>query len=94
MQVLQAPIVLAELAGEVHHGGGRVLLGACFEDIDEPYGPFAQAIAADVALTHRPEALQRAGEAHSVLAQLSPEIGAALGANAADPRGAATGSTG
>ncbi len=39
--------LVSELAVEVHDGGGRVLLGACHEDVDEPYGPFLQAIADD-----------------------------------------------
>ena len=39
--------LVSELAAEVHADGGRVLLGACYEDVDEPYGPFAQAIVAD-----------------------------------------------
>ena len=37
--------LVAELAAEVHADGGRVLFGACFEDVEQPYGPFAQAIA-------------------------------------------------
>ena len=37
--------LVAELAAEVHAGGGRVLLGACYEDVEHPYGPFLQAIA-------------------------------------------------
>ena len=41
--------LVAELAAEVHAGGGRVLYGACYEDVDQPYGPFAQAIATEVA---------------------------------------------
>ena len=37
--------LVAELAADVHRDGGRVLFGACFEDVEQPYGPFAQAIA-------------------------------------------------
>ena len=37
--------LVAELAAEVHLDGGRVLFGACFEDVEQPFGPFAQAIA-------------------------------------------------
>ena len=40
--------LVAELAAEVHADGGRVLFGACYEDVDQPYGPFAQAIAAEL----------------------------------------------
>ena len=41
--------LVAELAAEIHAGGGRVLYGACYEDVDQPYGPFAQAIATELA---------------------------------------------
>ena len=41
--------LVSELAVEVHVDGGRVLLGACYEDVDEPYGPFVQAIVEDAA---------------------------------------------
>lgn len=44
--------IVAELAAEIHNDGGRVLFGACHEDIAEPFGPFAQALAGDVA-AHR-----------------------------------------
>jgi class 3 adenylate cyclase len=37
--------LVAEVAIEVHAEGGRVLFGACYEDVEQPYGPFAQAIA-------------------------------------------------
>ena len=37
--------LVAELAADVHADGGRVLFGACYEDVEQPYGPFAQAIA-------------------------------------------------
>ena len=37
--------LVAELAAEVHADGGRVLFGACYEDVEQPYGPFVQAIA-------------------------------------------------
>jgi class 3 adenylate cyclase len=37
--------LVAELAADVHADGGRVLFGACYEDVEQPYGPFAQVIA-------------------------------------------------
>jgi class 3 adenylate cyclase len=37
--------LVAELSAEVDASGGRVLFGACYEDVPEPYGPFLQAIA-------------------------------------------------
>ena len=36
--------LVAELAREIHGGGGAVLLGSCFEDAQAPYQPFSQAI--------------------------------------------------
>ena len=36
--------LVAELAAEVHGEGARVLLGACYEDVEQPYGPFVQAV--------------------------------------------------
>jgi DNA-binding CsgD family transcriptional regulator len=41
--------LVAELAVEAHGNGGRVLFGACFEDVATPYQPFAQAICDDLA---------------------------------------------
>lgn len=43
--------IVAELAAEIHNDGGRVLFGVCHEDVDEPYGPFAQGLAG-VAAAH------------------------------------------
>jgi DNA-binding CsgD family transcriptional regulator len=40
--------LVSEFAAEVHAEGGRVLFGACYEDVDEPYGPFAQVISAEL----------------------------------------------
>ena len=37
--------LVAEVAAEVHADGGRVLFGACYEGVEQPYGPFVQAIA-------------------------------------------------
>ena len=52
--------LVAEIAAEVHASGGRVLLGACLEDVDEPYGPFVQAIVDDAAQLE-PAEVRRAG---------------------------------
>ena len=41
--------LVSELAAEVYAGGSRVLLGCSYEDVDQPYGPFVQAISADAA---------------------------------------------
>ena len=38
--------LVAQFATEVHREGGRVLLGSCFEDLQNPYQPFADAISA------------------------------------------------
>ncbi len=54
--------LVAEFAAEVHAGGGRVLLGACLEDVDEPYGPFVQAIVDDAARLEPAEVRRRAGD--------------------------------
>ena len=54
--------LVAEVAAEVHASGGRVLLGACFEDVDEPYGPFVQAIVNDVDSLQPEAARARAGD--------------------------------
>jgi len=40
--------LVSEFAAEVHAEGGQVLLGACYEDVDEPYGPIAQVIAGEL----------------------------------------------
>ena len=66
--------LVSELAAEVHADGGRVLLGACYEDVDEPYGPFAQAIVADAAQLGDTERHRRAGETGEALARLAPEL--------------------
>jgi class 3 adenylate cyclase len=36
--------LIAEFASNVHAAGARVLFGACYEDVEEPYGPFIEAI--------------------------------------------------
>jgi DNA-binding CsgD family transcriptional regulator len=71
--------LVAELAAEVDAEGGKVLFGACFENVEEPYGPFTQAIVADLADLDRAEIGRRAGDASAALARLSPDLGRLLG---------------
>ena len=71
--------LVAELASDVHATGGSVLLGACHEDIDEPYGPFVEAIADDAAGLGSADARRRAGDAAGTLARLSPDLARVLG---------------
>ena len=66
--------IVAELAAEVHAGGGHVLLGACHEDADAPYGPFADAIADDAVPLDAASIERRAASAAAALAVLSPEL--------------------
>ena len=68
--------LVSELATEVHAAGGRVLLGACHEDVDEPYGPFVEAIADDAGGLGSAEARRRAGDAVDTLARLSLDLAA------------------
>ena len=70
--------LVSEFAAEVHADGGRVLLGACYEDVDQPYAPFVQAIAADVADLDDAEVRRRAGGDREALARLSPELARSL----------------
>jgi AAA ATPase domain/Bacterial regulatory proteins, luxR family len=77
--------LVSEAAAEVHADGGRVLLGACYEDVDEPYGPFAQAILADGERIGPAEAQRRAGDDGEVLALLSTDLRRVLRAPARRP---------
>jgi hypothetical protein len=65
--------LVSELATEVHVDGGRVLLGACYEDVDEPYGPFAQAIVDDADQLGDPEVRRRLGDT-TALTWVAPEL--------------------
>ncbi len=71
--------LVSELATEVHASGGRVLLGACHEDVDEPYGPFVEAITEDALGLDPDELRRRAGHTAGTLAGLAPELARALG---------------
>ena len=54
--------LVSEVAREVHDAGGKVLLGACHEDVDQPYGPFSQAIVDDAARLDDDELRRVAGD--------------------------------
>ncbi|HEY3485084.1 MAG TPA: AAA family ATPase, partial [Ilumatobacteraceae bacterium] len=64
--------LVSEFATDVYADGARVTLGACYEDVDEPYGPFAQMIA--VSLTEHPDLGGLPEDDRQVLARLSPEL--------------------
>src|SRR5262249_31999744 len=66
--------LVAELAVEVHDGGGDVLLGSCHEDVDAPFDPFVQAIVEDAARCADDELRRRAGGDADALARLAPEL--------------------
>jgi DNA-binding SARP family transcriptional activator len=82
--------LVSEVAREVHDAGGNVLLGACHEDVDQPYGPFSQAIVDDAARLDDDELRRVAGDAADALVRLAPELAARLPAasiGAAHPDG-------
>ena len=66
--------LVSELAVEVHADGGRVLFGSCYEDVDEPYGPFVQAMVADAGSLGDVVVRRTAGEAGEALTVLAPEL--------------------
>jgi DNA-binding CsgD family transcriptional regulator len=71
--------LVSEFATDVHAHGARVLLGACHEDVDEPYGPFIEAIVDDASGGDPAEVRRRAGDAADVLARLSPDLARVMG---------------
>jgi DNA-binding CsgD family transcriptional regulator len=71
--------LVAELAGEAHRGGGVVLLGSCFEDVQAPYQPFVQALTEDLADLAETEVRRRTGRDRRALEQLLPELATKLG---------------
>jgi DNA-binding CsgD family transcriptional regulator len=77
--------LVAEVALEVHEDGGHVLRGACLEDVDEPYGPFVQAIVDDAAALPTAELRARAGPSAEALARLSPDLARMLLAHGQQP---------
>lgn len=66
--------LVAELAAGVHAGGGRVLLGSCFEDSQTPYEPFVQAITDDLATLADDEVARRARRTPAALARVVPSL--------------------
>jgi DNA-binding SARP family transcriptional activator len=77
--------LVSELAVTVHEDGGRVLLGACFEDADEPYGPFAQAVVDDASDLGAAQLDRRAGGNGDAIARLAPRLAARLPTSDASP---------
>ena len=78
--------LVSEIAAEVHASGGRVLLGACLEDVDEPYGPFVQAIVDDAAQLDPAGVRRRAGDSGEALARLSADLAGVLPPSGSEPR--------
>ena len=62
--------LVSELAVDVHADGGRVLFGACYEDVDHPYDPFAQIISADAAELTEAEIGRRVDDDREALTRL------------------------
>ena len=71
--------LVSEFAAEVHAEGARVLLGACHEDVDEPYGPFIEAIIDDASATRTCRTASGPGTSTDMLARLSPELARVIG---------------
>ena len=67
--------LVSELAVDVYAAGGRVLLGACYEDVDHPYDPFAQVISADAEALSHEEIDPLLDEDREMLRRLSPSLG-------------------
>jgi DNA-binding CsgD family transcriptional regulator/tetratricopeptide (TPR) repeat protein/energy-coupling factor transporter ATP-binding protein EcfA2 len=76
--------LVAELAGVAHRDGGRVVLGACFEDTQTPYEPFVRAILDDVENLADDEVIRRAGRRRRLLARLVPDLRGLLGVDVED----------
>jgi DNA-binding SARP family transcriptional activator len=76
--------LVSEVAREVHDAGGKVLLGACHEDVDQPYGPFSQAIVDDAARLDDDELRRAAGDAADALVRLAPELASRLPGTSSD----------
>jgi DNA-binding CsgD family transcriptional regulator len=71
--------LVAELATDVHRGGGSVLLGSCFEDAQAPYQPFVQAVTEDLTDLTDSEGRRRAGIDGRALERLLPDLATKLG---------------
>jgi DNA-binding CsgD family transcriptional regulator len=72
----------AEFASEVHSRGGRVLFGACFEDVHAPFQPFLQALGDDMAQLSDAELRRRVGSDGDALAHLLPNAAPRWGGRA------------
>ena len=70
--------IAAELAVEVHAGGGQVRLGSCLEELGIPYDPFVQIVDADAVSLTETELAERVGSGGPVLARLSPNVASRL----------------
>lgn len=70
--------LVAELATEVHSGGGTVLMGSCFEDAQVPYQPFVQALTDDLAGLSGVEVRRRVGPDGRALGHLLPALSPTL----------------
>jgi class 3 adenylate cyclase/DNA-binding CsgD family transcriptional regulator len=68
--------LVSEFAAEIHAHGGRVLFGACYEDVDEPLAPFAQIMAGELA--HLPEPELGRLDDREALARVSSEVARTL----------------
>jgi hypothetical protein len=64
----------AEVASQVHQGGGTVLAGRCDEDLGVPYQPFVEALRHFVSHTPAEELLNRLGRFGGELCRLVPEL--------------------
>jgi DNA-binding CsgD family transcriptional regulator len=72
--------LVSEFAAEVHAEGARVLLGACHEDVDEPFGAFLDAVTDDASGLSLGELRQRAGDSVAPLTRMSAELARIVGA--------------
>jgi DNA-binding CsgD family transcriptional regulator len=81
--------LVAELATDVHRSGGRVLLGACFEDVQRPFEPFVLGITADANGLTDDELRRRVPAKQRIMARVVPTLAARFGVHdeleAADP---------
>ena len=75
--------LVSELAARVRAGGGRVLVGGCFDVGDEglPYGPFVEALRSLSRETEPAELAAILGTAGEELVRLVPELGRYLAAD-------------
>ncbi len=70
--------LVAEVAAEAYADGALVLFGANFEDHEEPFEPFVQAITGDARSLTDQQLIERAGPAAESLARVAPELASRL----------------